>query len=120
MMKQTLLAVMLAASIGSMATPAAAEVYVRVAPPPPRSEPVPEARRGRVWVAGHWDWKNRRHQWVPGVWIRERPGYAYNQPKWVERNGRWQMQRGDWRRNDRDGDGVRNSQDRAPDNPNRR
>jgi hypothetical protein len=54
-----------------------------------------------------------------GSWMRERRGYRYNQPIWVERNGRWFMERGHWRRGDRDGDGVPNRQDRAPNNPNR-
>ena len=29
------------------------------------------------------------------------------------------MERGGWKRGDRDGDGVPNRQDKAPDNPNR-
>jgi hypothetical protein len=119
MIKKILVAAVLATSIGGFAAPAAAEVYVRVAPPPPRAEAVPEPRRGRVWVAGHWDWRNRQHHWVPGTWISARRGYTYNQPQWVERDGRWSMSRGNWRRGDNDGDGVPNSRDRAPNNPNR-
>jgi hypothetical protein len=51
--------------------------------------------------------------------MRERRGYHYNQPTWAERDGRWSMQRGNWSRGDRDGDGVPNGRDRAPNNPNR-
>jgi hypothetical protein len=42
---------------------------------------------------------------------------------WVERDGRWAYQAGRWERGnrnrDRDGDGVPNRMDRAPNNPNR-
>lgn len=120
MIRKTLLAAALAASLGAVVTPASAAVYVRVAPPPPRVEVVPAPRAGRTWVGGHWEWRNRQHQWVAGNWIRDRRGYLYSQPAWVEDNGRWTMQRGSWRRGDRDGDGVPNRLDRAPDNPNRR
>lgn len=132
MKRRLLLAALVAASFGSVATVASAQVIVRIAPPPLRAERMPPARRGRVWVAGHWEWRNRRYNWVEGYWIRERRGYRYNQPQWVERDGRWVQQRGNWSRGDRDGDGVpnrtdrdrdgdgvRNSQDRMPNNPNR-
>ena len=117
--KKTLLAAMFAASIGAAATSANAIIYVRVAPPEQRVEVVPEPRRNRTWVAGHWEWQNRKHVWVRGHWVRDRPGYRYNQPAWAERDGRWYMTRGSWARGDNDGDGVRNSRDRAPNNPNR-
>lgn len=120
MIRKTIVAAILAASFGSIATPASAQIIVRVAPPEPRVEVVPPPRAGRVWVNGHWDWRNHRHHWVKGTWVRERAGYRYNQPNWVERDGRWHMTRGNWRRGDRDGDGVPNRLDRAPDNPNRR
>jgi len=119
MIRKILLATLVAASFASVAIPAAAQVVVRIAPPPPRAEVAPQPRRGHLWVAGHWDWRNRNHQWVKGHWIRERRGYQYSQPSWMERDGRWHMQRGAWRRGDRDGDGVPNRQDRAPDNSNR-
>ena len=119
MMRKIILAAMVAASFGSIATSATAAMVVRVAPPPSRAEVTPPPRPGYVWVAGHWEWRNNHHQWVKGSWLRERRGYRYNQPTWVERDGRWTMERGSWRRGDRDGDGVPNRQDRAPDNPNR-
>ena len=129
MIKKMILAAMLAASLGSIgtnetigigtATAADRDRGVRIAPPPPREEAIPRARRGHVWVPGHWKWENRRHVWVRGHWERERRGYRYNEPKWVERDGRWYMERGGWRRGDRDGDGVPNRLDRRPDNPNR-
>ncbi len=132
MIRKVIVAALFAASIGAAATSASAVIYVRVAPPEPRVEVIPEPRRNRTWVAGHWEWRNRGHVWVAGHWIRDRSGHRYNQPAWVENNGRWSMTQGNWSRNDRDGDGipnsrdrdrdgdgVRNSQDRAPNNPNR-
>lgn len=118
-LRKVIIAAMLAASLGSIATAANAAPYARMAPPEPRSESVPEPRRNRVWVAGHWQWNGNRYHWVKGKWIQARRGYAYNQPQWAERDGRWQMSRGSWARGDNDGDGVRNSRDRSPNNPNR-
>ena len=58
---------------------------------------------------------------IGGHWLRARPGYAYQSPRWVQNNGRWNMRNGNWARSrrDRDGDGVPNRMDRAPNNPNR-
>ena len=119
MIRKILLAAMIAASLGTIATEATAAIVVQVAPPPPREEAIPSPRRGHVWAPGHWEWRKHRHQWVRGTWIRERRGYHYTAPAWMERDGRWHMERGSWRRGDRDGDGVSNRQDRAPDNPRR-
>jgi hypothetical protein len=131
-MKKTLLATLFAASLGAVAIPASAAIYVHVAPPEPRYESVPAPRRGYVWAPGYWDWRGNRHVWVSGHWVRERRGYYYDNARWVERNGGWYMERGRWQRGDRDrdgianyqdrdrdGDGVRNRDDRAPDNPRR-
>ena len=119
MIRKTIVAAILAASFGGIATPASAEIIVRVAPPEPRVEVAPPPRHGHVWVGGHWEWRNHRHHWIVGTWIRERIGYRYTQPNWVERDGHWHHARGSWRRGDRDGDGVPNYRDRAPNNPNR-
>lgn len=103
-------------------------VVVTSAPPAPVYEAIPAPRRGYMWSQGHWEWRGHRHAWVPGYWIAERPGYVYNQPGWHrgERGwymepARWDRGRRDWdrrdqRRWDRDGDGVPNRYDRAPDN----
>jgi len=134
MMRKILLAATIAASLGSIATPAAAavDVYVEIAPPPLRVERVPSPRYGHEWVPGHWSWNGHRHVWVRGVWVAERRGYWYAHPRWEERDGRWYHSRGAWRRGDRDrdgvpnyrdrdrdGDGVPNRDDRRPDNPRR-
>jgi hypothetical protein len=125
MFRQALLAAVVATSLGAVATPstaARAGGTINVAPPELRHEAVPAARRGYDWTPGYWNWSrnHRRHDWVPGSWVRSRPGYIYTQPTWVDRGGRWEQRRGAWARGDRDGDGVPNGRDNAPDNPRRR
>ncbi|GAB2837979.1 hypothetical protein GCM10027277_01030 [Pseudoduganella ginsengisoli] len=87
--------------------------YAAVPPPPPRYEVIPAPRRGYVWSAGYWEWRGSRHEWVPGHWLAERPGYVYTSPRWLERDGRWVREEGRWeyaqrqaRYNDRDHDGI--------------
>ena len=120
MFKKLLVAAMFASAIGTVAVPAAAAVYVQVAPPPLRVEPAPVPRRGYVWVPGYWEWRHRQHVWIPGRYVTARPGYVYVGPTWVERGGRWYYTEPGWRAHDRDGDGVPNRLDRHPDNPYRR
>ncbi|WP_020656785.1 YXWGXW repeat-containing protein [Massilia niastensis] len=98
-------------------------VIVHKAPPAPRHESIPAARRGYDWVPGYWDWNGRRHVWVSGHWERDRPGYVYSRAEWKrDRNG-WYLDQGGWRhservaRRDRDGDGVPNRHDSRPNNP---
>ena len=136
MIKSALATALLTASLGSVSLPATAQPYgvsISVAPPAPRVERMPAPRRGYVWVPGYWNWNGHRHTWVAGNWVRERRGHVYAQPQWVQRNGHWELQRGQWRRGDRDrdgvpnrmdrdrdGDGVPNVSDRRPNDPNRR
>jgi hypothetical protein len=114
MFKRVFIATAIAATFGAaLPAPAAADVFVRIAPPP---------RHGYVWVPGYWDWRGNRHAWVGGHWVRERPGYVYYSPRWVERGGGWYMEAGRWGRGDRDSDGIPNRFDRDRDNdgvPNR-
>ena len=152
MNKTSLTAMALATLLGAAALPAAArtdaQISINLGPPPARYEAVPAPRRGSAWTPGYWDWRGQRHVWVPGTWVRERSGYRYAQPQWVNHNGRWILVRGylaqggrdadrdgipnryDRDRDgdgvanrndrDRDGDGVPNRRDARPDNPNRR
>lgn len=118
MIRKLILAAMIAGSFGTAAVPAhsaTTTIIVREAPPEPRFERVPQARRGYVWAPGHWEWKRNRHVWVKGHWVKARRGYVYDAPSWEERDGRWEMRRGGWRRGDRDGDGVPNRVDRDRD-----
>jgi hypothetical protein len=88
------------------------QVQMIPAPPAPRWERTPHARRGYIWSPGHWAWQGNRHEWVTGVWIAERPGYVYTAPSWSQRDGRWEMDQGQWRRHDRDHDGIPDRYDR--------
>ncbi|MEP7139484.1 MAG: YXWGXW repeat-containing protein [Caldimonas sp.] len=97
----------------------AADVFVRIAPPAPRTEVVPAARRGYVWTPGYWNWNGRRYVWSRGVWARERRGYVYNAPVWEQDGSRWRLRRGAWGRGDRDHDGIPNRFDNHPNNPRR-
>lgn len=72
------------------------QLYIGTAPPAPLYERMPGARRGHVWVPGYWAWNGRRHHWMPGTYIVERPGYVYSRPAWQQRGGRWTMQQGGW------------------------
>ena len=109
-----------AGAIGAVATPltsvAQVGVYLNIPPPAVRYEVVPAPRSGYVWSNGYWQYDGSQHVWTSGDWQAERPGYVYSQPRWVENNGRWGYQSSRW---DRDGDGVPNRSDRAPDNPRR-
>jgi hypothetical protein len=98
-MKRLALAILIAASAGaapltSIAAPV--DVFIGVAPPPPRIERIPAPRHGYVWAPGHWEWNGRRHIWVGGYWIAERPGYAYSAPVWVQRGGGWVLEPERW------------------------
>lgn len=124
MIKKLLIATLVATSFAAVPLVSTAQqraIVIDVAPPAPRQEVVPSARRGYVWVPGYYDLRGRRHVWVKGHWLKARSGYAYNAPRWVESNGKWRMEPGRWMRGsrDRDGDGVRNRDDARPNNPNR-
>ena len=47
-------------------------VVVRTAPPGPRHESVPHARRGYEWLPGYWNWNGHRYIWMRGHWERAR------------------------------------------------
>jgi WXXGXW repeat (2 copies) len=120
--KLSAVALLAAASAGFSPYVAARPVNVdiQIGPPAPRVEVIPGPRPGYLWTPGYWDWRSNRHYWVGGTWARERRGYVYAQPNWVNESGRWRLNRGGWNRGDRDHDGVPNNRDRHPDNPNRR
>lgn len=139
--RKALFAALAVSSIGLLPVPASAQVgmYLDIAPPAPRHEVIPADRPGYVWQQGYWDWRNGRHVWVRGHWVRERPGMYWHPNRWVERDGRYYFEKGRWDRErhaynrgrgdrdrdgvpnrhdrDRDGDGVPNRFDDRPNNP---
>lgn len=144
--RKLLLAALAVSSIGLIPVPASAEVgiYLDFAPPASRYEVVPAPRAGYVWQPGYYDWRNGRHVWLRGHWVRERRGYYWHPNRWEQRDGRWSLERGRWDRErwadnrysrrggdrdrdgvpnrvdrDKDGDGVPNRYDNQPNNPRR-
>jgi hypothetical protein len=106
----------LIASAGFAAATSFADIYVTTEPPPIRVEKF-DPRPGHVYVRGHWEWRNGKHEWVPGHYIPERKGYRYYNDRWVMHDeGKWAYQRGGWGR-DSDLDGTPDRIDRAPNNP---
>lgn len=112
------------------AHPRSEYIIIKKAPPAPRREAIPSARRGHEWVAGYWNWNGRRHEWIGGHWEKARPGYAYQRAQWRQDRNGWHLERGGWQRarfdkdrnhgrRDNDRDGVPNRHDDRPNNPNR-
>jgi len=57
----------LVASAAAIALPSIADViYIEKAPPPIRVERF-EPRPGHIWVRGHWEWRDGRHEWIPAT-----------------------------------------------------
>ena len=73
--------------------------YVRVAPPPPKTEvkpskPFPNA----VWIDGHWKYKRGHWVWVPGHWAkRPRSGAVWVSGHWVKTPRGWKWVPGHWK-----------------------
>lgn len=96
-LKSTVFGLLLsAAAVGAPLVAHAGGVYVRIAPPPPRAEVVPHARRGYVWAPGYWRWNGHRHVWVGGYWVRARPGWHWVPAHWVASGHRWHYVAGHW------------------------
>jgi WXXGXW repeat (2 copies) len=76
-------------------------VRVGVAPPPLRHEVVRvRPGRGYTWIAGYWDWRPARQNyvWVPGRWVRPRAHSVWVAPRYVTRNHHHYYRHGYWRR----------------------
>ena len=84
-------------SIGTMvATPAAADIYVRIAPPAPRYEVAPVLQPGWDWAPGYWGWNGNRYYWVKGHRVRAQRGAHWVPHRWVQDRGRGRMENGHW------------------------
>jgi len=100
-MKRTLYSALpiLAATAFLGATPPAfaqVAIDIQVAPPVPRVIVAPPPRRGFVWAPGYWRWNGRRHVWMDGHWMRERPGFHWVPEAWVPHGGHYRFVPGHW------------------------
>jgi hypothetical protein len=101
--KRKLVSALFAASmIAAVATPLSSMadigISLNIGPPAVQYEAVPVAREGYVWSPGYYNYENDRHVWVAGESIREREGYSYQPNRWVEHDGRWNLERSHWDR----------------------
>jgi len=131
MRNKTLMGAAFAAALLGFGAAAQAQVTtITIAPPAPRHEVVPAPREGWVWAPGHYQWRHGEYLWTEGHWMRERSGYEFREPRWVQRgNGEWVLVGNNWERrydehhhargHDFDRDGVPDRFDRYPRNPNR-
>ena len=71
-------------------------LVINSAPPAPRFESVPAARRGYVWAPGYWNWDGGRHVWLAGHWEPERNGYQYRSSEWIRDGGGYRLNNGGW------------------------
>jgi hypothetical protein len=116
MRNKTVLGAALAGALMGFGMAAQAYTAIVAAPPTARYEAVPAPRAGMVWAPGHYEWRGGEYAWVEGRWMRDRPGYEYREPRWVQRaNGEWILVGNNWERRgpygDRDGDGIANRYD---------
>ncbi|WP_428669092.1 hypothetical protein [Reyranella sp.] len=77
------------------------EVYVPVAPPPPRTEAIPVLRAERVeverWQPGYWHWNGYEHLWTEGRHVaRPRQRAEWISGRWDERPRGWVFVEGHW------------------------
>ena len=97
-LRKTMLVLCIATGAAAGAAPALADVYVRIGPPAPRYEAVPVLQPGWVWAPGYWNWNGHRYVWVRGHRVHANRGHHWVPHRWVEREGRWRMDRGHWDR----------------------
>jgi WXXGXW repeat (2 copies) len=133
--RKLLVAAIVSSAFAAVSLPSfsAVDFSVNVGPPAVRYEAVPAARAGYVWAPGYWDYRSNKYAWTKGHYERERAGYYYHPTQWSEHEGKWYRYDNRWSKeenqprhyngrawqSDRDGDGVPDSRDRAPDNPRR-
>jgi len=78
----------------------AAEVIVRVAPPPPANTMVLGAAPSPayVWTPGYHRWNGSRYVWVGGRWVLPpRAGVVWVPPHWAARRGGYVFVPGHWK-----------------------
>jgi len=101
-MRKIVLGLMLSAGTLALSAPiatlAAVNVDIDIAPPAAPVEVVPAPRVGWVWAPGYWEWRGHRHFWVGGHWIHERPGFHWVPAHWVQRGPHYHFVSGHWQR----------------------
>ena len=93
-------AVIIALCLGMAGLAEAAEVFVRISPPPPLNAQIVGVAPGprHVWIPGYQSWNGRAYVWVPGRWIvPPRAGVVWIPPRWVPRRGGYVFVPGYWR-----------------------
>jgi hypothetical protein len=78
-----------------------AEVYVPMAPPPPRVEVIPvlppERASAERWQPGYWRWNGHEHIWTEGHYVaRPRPRAEWIPGRWEQRPRGWVYVQGHW------------------------
>lgn len=85
------------------------EIDADQSPPAMRTEMMPGARAGYVWIPGYYEYSNHTYNWVDGRFEKDRAGYTYASPRYEQQNGRWGMYAGGWQaRGEEEHGGVRN------------
>lgn len=116
----------------AVVAPSPQVLVVPAAPPAPVYEAVPAPRPGYAWAPGHYEFRDGRYVWLSGRWIEDRPGWQWQEARWLQRpDGSWYLVGGQWVRGnvaiydederndtrrmgangDMDHDGVRNRDD---------
>jgi hypothetical protein len=74
-----------------------AEVKAYPVEPPPAPQPEKvEARKGYVWVAGHYRWEGGGYRWVKGHWERARAKQVWRAGRWERQGDRYIWIEGEW------------------------
>lgn len=99
-MRQKLATLLLAGAMYAVSANAA-QVYVRIAPPPPVHRgfigvaPSPN----HVWGEGYHEWDGHAYRWHEGSWMaRPHPGAVWVEHRWVHRRGGYVLVPGHWAR----------------------
>lgn len=121
-------------AVPAVVAPSPQVIVMQAAPPPPIAEAVPAPRAGFAWAPGHYEFRDGRYVWHTGSWIQDRPGWTWQEARWLQRpDGSWVLAGGHWAQGhaiasfdpsrhrgangDFDGDGVRNWDDRYSSDP---
>ena len=55
-----------------------------------------QTKAGSVWIAGRWDWKDKKWAWVPGHLEAEHAGKRWQEPRWEHRGDHYEFVDGAW------------------------